>query len=100
MSGGAQVYGDAQVSMPGHILTIGPVGSENKTFTIYRTADGHQCVVGCWGPGTLDELEAEVKCRKTDEWAHRPKAARGLWKAQYKHAITLGRVMAESWHDH
>ena len=97
VSGDARVYGDARVSKTGHVLAIGPVGSENQTFTVWRTKTGHQCAVGCWGPGTLDQLADEVRRRKTSEWAHRSKTDGGVWKTQYKHAITLGQVMADSW---
>lgn len=98
ISGNARVWGDARVSDAQHVLTVGPVGSEDQTFTVYRTEDGgHQVIVGCWGPGTLTELGAEVARRKREYWAGRGEAEIGRWEAQYAHAIRLGEVMAESW---
>lgn len=98
VSGDARVSGDASVWRAQHVLMIGPIGSEDQTFTIYRTEDGgHQVIVGCWGPGTLTELGAEVARRKREYWAGRGEAEIGRWEAQYAHAIRLGEVMAESW---
>lgn len=96
--GDAHVGDDAEILRTQHVLTIGPVGSEDKTFTIYRTKDGgHQAIVGCWGPGTLDELATEVQRRKRDYWGGFSEAEIGRWEAQYRGAVTLGEAVAESW---
>ena len=60
VSGSALVSGTAQVESTRHVLTVGPVGSENQTVTLWKTADGHGLSVGCWQDHTIDELAAEV----------------------------------------
>ena len=70
--GDARVYGDAQVTDTRHVLTVGPVGSENQTITMWRTANGHGLSVGCWENHVIDELAAEVNRRcpdRADEYA-------------------------------
>ena len=54
VSGDAWVYGDARVSMPGHILTIRPVGSENKSSpsTAPQTATSAPSAAGDPAPST------------------------------------------------
>ncbi|WP_288075860.1 hypothetical protein, partial [Rhodococcus sp. (in: high G+C Gram-positive bacteria)] len=95
--GNARVGGNADITHTQHHLTIGPVGSENITVTIWRTKDGHQVQAGCWGPGTLDGLAAEVKRRQGAEWEHRDPADVGRWTAHYMHIIALGEAVAASW---
>ena len=70
--GNARVYGNALVSAPRHLLTLGPVGSEDQTVTLARTESGHLLTIGCWRNGTVDQLAAEVARRcpdRADEYA-------------------------------
>ena len=68
VSGNAEVFGAAQVSAPRHVLTVGPIGSEDQTLTLFRTETGYGVSVGCWRPdgATLDDLTAEVQRRAPD----------------------------------
>ena len=66
--GNARVFGNARVYEPRHVLTIGPIGSENQTITLARTATGHTLTIGCWTDGTLDTLKAEVMARAPEHW--------------------------------
>lgn len=55
-----------------HVLTIGPIGSENQHATLVHTDDGHLLSIGCWQDGTVDQLAAEVQRRcpdRADEYA-------------------------------
>ena len=55
-----------------HVLTIGPIGSENQHATLVHTDDGHLLSIGCWQDGTIDQLAAEVQRRcpdRADEYA-------------------------------
>ena len=49
-----------------HVLTIGPIGSENQHATLVHTDDGHLLSIGCWQDGTIDQLAAEVQRRCPD----------------------------------
>ena len=49
-----------------HVLTIGPIGSENQHATLVHTDDGHLLSIGCWVNGTIDQLAAEVQRRCPD----------------------------------
>ena len=68
VSGDAQVSGNAWVSTSRHVLTVGPIGSEDQTLTLFRTETGYGVSVGCWHPdgATLDDLTAEVQRRAPD----------------------------------
>ena len=74
VSGAAQVFGHAQVSGAAwisevrHVLTLGPIGSEHQTVTLWRTADAHGLSVGCWRDHTIDELRDEVMRRAPQCW--------------------------------
>ena len=68
VSGNAQVYGDARVEAPRHVLTVGPIGSEDQYATLARTEAGHLLTVGCWRNGTIDDLKAEVMRRAPRCW--------------------------------
>ena len=91
VSGNAQVYGDARVSGDAwvfdtrHALTIGPIGSENQSITIWRTRDGHGLSVGCWQDHQIDELAAEVLRRAPGH------------AAEYAAAEALIRVRIAEW---
>ena len=77
--GTALVCGSARVSETRHVLTVGPIGSEDQTITIYRTEAGHGIVVGCWDDpaNTVDDLAAEVQ-RRAPEHAEEYAAAEQL----------------------
>ena len=99
--GDAQVYGDAwvsgnaQVERTWHLITVGPIGSENVTATLFRTKDGkHALIVGCW-TGTLGTLMAEVK-RRRESWAG-DEAQHEAWTAQYKALKALGKATVGRW---
>jgi hypothetical protein len=62
VDGNARVGGNARVSHVRHVLTVGPVGSENQHATLYPTPDGPGVTVGCW-TGMLDDLIAEAERR-------------------------------------
>ena len=66
--GNAQVSGNARVEAPRHVLTVGPIGSEDQYATLARTEAGHLLTVGCWWNGTIDDLKAEVMRRAPQCW--------------------------------
>ncbi|HNE37362.1 MAG TPA: hypothetical protein PKZ82_12685, partial [Microthrixaceae bacterium] len=58
----------ARVEAPRHVLTVGPIGSEDQYATLARTEAGHLLTVGCWRNGTIDDLKAEVMRRAPQCW--------------------------------
>lgn len=87
VSGNAEVFGAAQVSAPRHVLTVGPIGSEDQTLTLFRAETGYWVSVGCWRPdgATLDDLTAEVQRRAPDH------------ADEYEAAMALCRVRIAEW---
>ena len=87
VSGAARVSGNARVSFPRHALTVGPIGSEDQTLTLFRTETGYGVSVGCWRPdgATLDDLTAEVQRRAPDH------------ADEYEAAMALCRVRIAEW---
>lgn len=85
--GNARVYGAAWVYGARHVLTVGPIGSEDQTLTLFRTEAGYGVSVGCWHPdgATLDDLTAEVQRRAPDH------------ADEYEAAMALCRVRIEEW---
>ncbi len=77
VSGSARVYGSARVcgsawvKHPRHVLTVGPIGSEDKTITVFRSDTGHGIAVGCWcdPASTVEDLAAEVQRRAPEHAA-------------------------------
>ena len=94
VSGDARVSGDAEVCVSQDVLTVGPIGSESVTATLYRTAAGHGLHVGCWD-GHVDDLAAEVERRSTD-WNADPATA-DRWRAEYAALELLCRVRITGW---
>lgn len=106
--GGTAWIGDrADVTRTDHYLTIGPIGSTDRTITCYRTREldgsvAHRVIAGCWS-GTLSELEERVNGDVwPDHWRdpsdHSKRAPDAeLWRAQYLAAIALMRVSAHRW---
>ena len=85
--GNARVYGNAWVSGARHVLTVGPIGPEDQTLTLFRTEAGYGVRVGCWHPdgATLDDLTAEVQRRAPGH------------ADEYEAAMALCRVRIEEW---
>ena len=85
--GNAWVCGNAEVSGSRHVLTVGPIGSEDQTLTLFRTETGYGVSVGCWHPdgATLDDLTAEVQ-RRAPQHAD-----------EYEAAMALCRVRIAEW---
>ena len=103
--GQAEVSGQARVSRQGdiastrHYLTIGPVGSEDRTVTVHRHYDGpdsatwgHLVIAGCWN-GRLDELAARIAPDRTHGW--RGDVSR--WRSDYEGIIALARPRVAEW---
>ena len=103
--GQAEVYGQALVCGQGdiastrHYLTVGPVGSEDRTVTVHRHYDGpgstvwgHLVVAGCW-QGMLDELAARIAADRTHGW--REDVSR--WRADYESLIAFARPRVAEW---
>ncbi|WKW85541.1 glycosyltransferase [Rhodococcus phage Reynauld] len=102
MTGGC-ISDGAVVQHNGHVLTVGPVGSENVTATLYRAANPANCrmVVGCWD-GELSELPAEVKRRTEDEWIEMDadEFEVELWGGEYETLQPLLEMRARYWLRH
>jgi hypothetical protein len=94
VSGNARVSGDAWVEIRQEILTVGPIGSESITATLFRTKDGHTLNVGCW-TGTVETLAAEVKSR-AQHWPS-DTATADRWRAEYSALETLCRARIAGW---
>ena len=92
--GDALVYGNARVCVSQDVLTVGPIGSESVTATLFRTAAGHTLRVGCWG-GHVDDLAAEVERRSAD-WTADPEVARRR-RAEYTALETLCSARIAEW---
>lgn len=46
-----------------HVMSVGPIGSEDVTAELVRTKDGgHLVIIGCWD-GTVDTMMDEVRVR-------------------------------------
>lgn len=99
VSGGARVHGVAAIERGWHCLSVGPIGSEDSTATLYRTeGDGHRLDVGCWTGGTLDTLLAEVE-RRREHWTA-DAATQELWVQQYEALHALGTATVTRWTTH
>lgn len=91
--GDARVFDGARVYAARHVATPGPVGSENRTATIYRDKDGTaRIVAGCW-TGTPDELAERIK----GAWPDANPADRQAWASDYKTVIKLARRREKEW---
>lgn len=94
VSGDARVSGDAEVCVSQDVLTVGPIGSESVTATLFRTAAGHTLHVGCWD-GHVDDLAAEVE-RRSAAWNTDPATA-ARWRAEYAALEVLCRARIAGW---
>ena len=97
--GQALVYGQGDIASTRHYLTVGPVGSEDRTVTVHRHYDGpgstvwgHLVVAGCW-QGMLDELAARIAADRTHGW--REDVSR--WRADYESLIAFARPRVAEW---
>jgi carbonic anhydrase/acetyltransferase-like protein (isoleucine patch superfamily) len=81
--GTARVHGDALIVSSRHVLTIGPIGSENQTITVWREETGHGLSVGCWKNHNIDELADEVQ-RRAPEHAAEYAIAEALIRSRIK----------------
>ena len=97
--GQARVYGQGDIASTRHYLTVGPVGSEDRTVTVHRHYDGpgstvwgHLVVAGCW-QGMLDELAARIASDRTHGW--REDVSR--WRADYESLIAFARPRVAEW---
>ena len=97
--GQARITGLGDIASTRHYLTIGPVGSEDRTVTVHRHYDGpnsatwgHIVVAGCW-MGTLNELEARIETDGGHEWED--DASR--WRSDYEGIIALARPRVAEW---
>ena len=97
--GQARVYGQGDIASTRHYLTVGPVGSEDRTVTVHRHYDGpgstvwgHLVVAGCW-QGMLDELAARIAADRTHGW--REDVSR--WRADYESLIAFARPRVAEW---
>ncbi|MXV35755.1 MULTISPECIES: hypothetical protein [unclassified Saccharibacter] len=98
VSGNAQVFGDAKVFgnarvsgnawIPSqrHILTIGPIGSEDGALILFHTKDVPYVTRGCFS-GTLDEFEKAVNDTHGDN----------KHGQEYRAVIALARLRAREW---
>ena len=94
VSGSAQVFGSARVSgsaqvsdhmvidRPNGYVTLGPIGSENRTATAAWDYKRREICVraGCWY-GSLEELEARIAPKGEHGWS---KADASRFRTQYE----------------
>jgi len=77
-----------------HVLTVGPVGSENRHVTIHRTAGGgHLIVAGCW-QGTIDELAARISDDGDHGW---PGPDADTYRRDYESVIAMAQIRIREW---
>jgi hypothetical protein len=93
VSGDAWV-GDAEVRAPRHVLTVGPIGSVQRTVTIWRHQDGTaRITAGCW-TGTPGELAERIAPGGEHGW---PAKDEGRWRADYEAVVALARARQAEW---
>jgi len=80
-----------------HFWTCGPIGSEGRTVTVYRTDGGVVIVAGCW-LGTPDEMEERIRSPKKKAWPKGSKKQRKLWQSDYRMVIERARQLSAEWH--
>ena len=99
VSGSAVVSGQGDIASTRHVLTVGSVGSEDRTVTIHRHYDGpnstrwgHLVVAECWS-GTLDELAERISPDGPHGWGEDAER----WRADYGAVIAMARVRVAEW---
>lgn len=92
------IQGGARLDEQAHLLTLGPIGSEDVTAHLFRTfgETGHKLTVGCWS-GTLDSLMDEVALRRATEWSEEGASLWPHWESQYKLLYAMGKEQVEMW---
>ncbi len=89
---------DAEVRHARDYLTIGPIGSEDRSVVLHRTkGGGHRVMVGCWPNstsqgGTLDQLAAIVAVKQWDT-----PGVTARYRAEYEAFIALARLRIAEW---
>lgn len=84
--GTAWVYRSARIANLRHMLSLGPIGSEDGTFTLFRTDSG-PCVTRGGFSGTLDEFEKAVNETHGDN----------QHAQEYRAVIALARLRVREW---
>ena len=93
---GATVGPDARVVERHQIITVAPVGSEDRTVTCYRTETGHSIQAGCW-TGTVDELRARI-ADPSEAWPDLDPDDRDRVAAEYAALCDLFAPRVATWH--
>ena len=99
VSGNARISGNADLARSRHVLTLGPVGSGDRTVTIHRHYDGpsaakwgHRINAGCWS-GTLGELADRI-AGDGHGW---PAGLVDRCRADYRAVIVVARIRVAEW---
>ena len=97
--GDALISGNADLVRSRHVLTLGPVGSGDRTVTIHRHYDGpsaakwgHRINAGCWS-GTLGELADRI-AGDGHGW---PAGLVDRCRADYRAVIVVARIRVAEW---
>ena len=97
--GDALISGNADLARSRHVLTLGPVGSGDRTVTIHRHYDGpsaakwgHRINAGCWS-GTLGELADRI-AGDGHGW---PAGLVDRCRADYRAVIVVARIRVAEW---
>ena len=97
--GNALISGNADLARSRHVLTLGPVGSGDRTVTIHRHYDGpsaakwgHRINAGCWS-GTLGELADRI-AGDGHGW---PAGLVDRCRADYRAVIVVARIRVAEW---
>jgi hypothetical protein len=81
-------------------LLAGPIGSEDRTITVYRTYTqtgwSHQVVAGCWS-GTLNELTERIHDPSTAWGEVEDEFDAKRWQDDYLAFITFAQVRVSEW---
>ena len=99
LSGNAWISGEADISEIWHFITVGPLGSEGATATVFRTKNGdHSLNLHCWN-GKLETLMAEVERRRDEEdcWRRADPATQAVWLDQYRLLKQIGETTVSRW---
>ena len=69
------------------VLTVGPIGSENRILTLTRSETGHHVSIGCWWEpaATIDDIAAEVQERAPE------------FAAEYDELMPMLRRRVDEW---
>jgi carbonic anhydrase/acetyltransferase-like protein (isoleucine patch superfamily) len=91
--GRAQIGYEAEVLSDRHWFVVGPVGSENRYVTVYRTRSNKATVIaGCF-TGTVQELADRVKPEGGHGWYSNVDGHR----ADYESIVKLAKAREREW---